>query len=137
MTYLNILEQTNIIRPVKKYSKQISKKPDKLLFDNTNLLYTYADELVKEIDIGTVRETFFVSCFKDIYYSDIGDFRVGDMIFEIGGKNKKFKQIKDVKNSYLVIDTDYTTQKIKYLYGYLDFYIKIDIRLSNRVVKIS
>jgi len=44
------------------------------------------------------------------------------MIFEIGGKNKNFKQIKDVKNSYLVIDTDYTTQKNKiplWLFGFL------------------
>jgi len=121
-TYLNILEQTNIIRPIKKYSKSISKKPDKLLFDNPNLLYTYADEFGVEVDIGTARETFFVSCFKNIYYSDVGDFKVDDMIFEIGGKNKKFQQIKDVKNSYLAVDTDYTTQKNKialWLFGLL------------------
>jgi helix-turn-helix protein len=54
-----------------------------------------------------------VSCFKDIYYSDVGDFRVKDIIFEIGGRNKTFKQLKDVKNSYLVVDTDYTTDSRK------------------------
>jgi len=65
------------------------------------------------VDIGTVRETFFVSCFDTIYYSDIGDFRVEDIIFEIGGKNKSFKQIKNIDNSYVVVDTDYTTQNNK------------------------
>jgi hypothetical protein len=33
-----------------------------------------------------------------------GDFRVGDRIFEVGGKNKTGKQIKDIPNSYVVKD---------------------------------
>ena len=112
-TYLNILEQTKIMRPIRKFSTKVSKKPEKLLFSNTNILYTYADEFGVETDIGTVRETFFTSCFESIYYSDIGDFRVEEYIFEIGGKNKSFKQIKDVPNSYVVVDTDYTMEENK------------------------
>lgn len=112
-TYLNILEETKIIRPIRKYSTKISKKPEKLLFANTNILYTYADEFSIDVDIGTVRETFFVSCFESIYYSDIGDFRVGDSIFEIGGRDKSFKQIKDIPKSYVVVDTDYTMEENK------------------------
>ena len=121
-TYLEILEKTELIRSIKKYSKNISKKPEKLLFANTNLLYTFSDEFGIEANIGTVRETFFASCFKNIYYSDIGDFIVDDTIYEIGGKNKKFKQIENVKNSYIVIDTDYsmTPNKIPlWLFGCL------------------
>ena len=121
-TYLEILQNSKLIRPVKKQSNNISKKPEKLLFGNTNLLYTYADEFGIEVDIGTVRETFFASCFDMIYYSDIGDFSVDGYIFEIGGKNKKFTQIKDTNNSYLVIDTDYTMEKNKiplWLFGLL------------------
>ena len=34
-TYLNILETTKLIRPIKKYSHNISKKPEKLLFSNS------------------------------------------------------------------------------------------------------
>jgi hypothetical protein len=34
-------------------------------------------------------------------------------VFEIGGKNKTFKQIKELQNSYLVIDIDYTTDARK------------------------
>ena len=120
-TYLNILETTKLIRPIKKYSQNISKKPEKLLFSNTNLLYTFADEFGVEVDIGTVRETFFVSCFEHIYYSDIGDFIADDIIYEIGGKNKKFTQIKDIQNSFIVIDTDYSMEKNKiplWLFGF-------------------
>jgi predicted AAA+ superfamily ATPase len=112
-SYLAILEQTKLIKPIRKYSTKISKKPEKLLFGNTNLLYTYADEFGIEVDIGTVRETYFASCFESIYYSDVGDFRVGDKIFEIGGKNKSFKQIKDLPDSYVVVDTDYVMEEHK------------------------
>jgi len=55
-----------------------------------------------------LRESFFVSQIKVNYtikYSNIGDFQVDNSaIFKIGGKNKSFKQIKDVKNSYVVSD---------------------------------
>jgi predicted AAA+ superfamily ATPase len=121
-TYLDILEATKLIRPIKKYSKNISKKPDKLLFANTNLLYSFADEFGVEVDIGTVRETFFVSCFETIYYSDIGDFVADGVIYEIGGKNKSFLQVKDIPNSYVVIDTDYSMEKNKiplWMFGFL------------------
>jgi len=121
-TYLNILQETKIIKPIKKYSKNISNKPEKLLFGNTNILYTFADEFGEEVDIGTARETFFTSCFDKIYYSDIGDFRVDNNIYEIGGKNKSFKQIQNIENSFLVIDTDYTMEKNKialWLFGFL------------------
>ncbi len=89
-TYFDILQKSKIITPIKKYSKKISKKPEKLLFSNTNILYSYAKEFDKKVEIGVVRETFFVNCFDKIFYSDIGDFRVDKYIFEIGGKNKGF-----------------------------------------------
>ena len=75
--------------------------------------YAFADDFGIEVNIGTQRETFFAGCFSHIYYSDIGDFRHKDMIYEIGGKNKSFKQIKDIPNSKLVIDTDYTSDNKK------------------------
>lgn len=111
--YLSMLKDSRILHPIKKYSVKMSQKPEKLLFNNTNILHAYGDEFGVEVNIGTARETFFANCFSDIFYSDIGDFRVKDLIFEIGGKSKTFKQIKDVKNSFLVIDTDYTTESHK------------------------
>jgi len=130
ITYLDILEQTKIITAVRKYSKKLSKKPEKLLFGNTNILYSYANEFGVDVEIGTVRETFFVSCFSNsatqkykIYYSDIGDFRVDKYIFEIGGAKKSFKQIQEIENSYVVVDTDYTLEQNKiplWLFGLLE-----------------
>ncbi|SFV59886.1 ATPase component BioM of energizing module of biotin ECF transporter [hydrothermal vent metagenome] len=114
--YFDILNKTGIFNSVKKYSKKLSRKPDKLLFDNTNILNAYAKEYRIGVEIGTIRETFFASCFGDdliLYYSDIGDFRVDKYIFEVGGKNKTFKQIADIEDGFLVIDTDFTTHKKK------------------------
>jgi len=121
-TYFDILQKSKIITPIKKYSKKISKKPEKLLFSNTNILYSYAKEFDKEVEIGVVRETFFVNCFDTIFYSDIGDFRVDKYIFEIGGRGKSFQQIKDVENSFVVADIDYTVENKKiplWLFGFL------------------
>jgi hypothetical protein len=121
--YINILESTKVIRAVKKFSTKVSKKPEKLLFGNSNILYTFADEFGVEVEIGTVRESFFVSCFDKVYYSDIGDFVVNETIFEIGGKNKTLKEIKDIANGFLVIDTDYTTEEKKiplWLFGLME-----------------
>ncbi len=98
---------------MRKYSKKISKKPQKLLFSNTNILYAYADKINLDLDIGVTRETYFVNCFKNIYYSDIGDFKVDNYIFEVGGKNKSFTQIKDLDNSYLAVDIDFSSNNKK------------------------
>ena len=73
-------------------------------------------------EYNTMRETFFVSCFDKIYYSDKGDFKVDKFTFEVGGKNKGFKQIKDIENSFIVSDIDYTVDDRKiplWLFGFL------------------
>ncbi|NLM98906.1 MAG: ATP-binding protein, partial [Campylobacteraceae bacterium] len=59
-------------------------------------------------NIGSIRESFFVSLMKinsSIKYAKVGDFMVNDKyLFEIGGKNKNFLQIKDIKDSFLALD---------------------------------
>jgi hypothetical protein len=112
-TYLSILDKTAIFKSMRKFSKKVSKKPQKILFANTNILYAYADKINLDLDIGAARETFFVNCFENIYYSNIGDFKVDNHIFEIGGRNKSFSQIKDIKDSYLAIDIDFTSNNNK------------------------
>jgi len=83
--------------------KKISK-PAKIYLNNTNLLYAYCDESEK----GTIRETFFanqVSSKFKLNVSKSGDFLVNKKyLFEIGGKNKSFTQIKDVQNAYVAAD---------------------------------
>jgi len=82
----------------------IFSKPSKLYLNNTNLNYAYCDNQ----DLGTLRESFFVNQTDKnhkLEYSKIGDFLLDDKyIVEIGGKNKSFKQIKDLPNSYVVAD---------------------------------
>ena len=87
-----------------KNNMQQLAKPEKVYFDNTNLMYA----LSSSADIGNIRETFFANQLKQnhqIAFSGQGDFRINDVYtFEVGGKNKTFEQIKDVPNSYLAID---------------------------------
>ena len=52
-------------------------------------------------------ETFFISQirpFYNVYYVNKGDFKIDNYVFKIGGKNKSFNQIKDIKNSFVVAD---------------------------------
>lgn len=82
----------------------VFSKPSKLYLNNTNLNYAYCDHQ----DMGTFRESFFVNQLdknEKIEYSKVGDFLVDNKyIVEIGGKNKSFKQIKDLENSFVVAD---------------------------------
>lgn len=112
-TYLEILDKTGIFKPIHKFSAKQTKKPAKLFLKNTNILYALSSDLHIPAEIGTVRETYFVNCFSEIYYSDIGDFKVKDTIFEVGGKNKTFSQIKDIEDSFLALDIDFTSNNRK------------------------
>ena len=82
----------------------VFSKPSKLYLNNTNLSYAYCNSQ----DIGTLRESFFVNQLNrnyEIKYSKVGDFLIDDKyIVEIGGKNKSFKQIANIPNSYVVAD---------------------------------
>jgi len=79
----------------------IFSKPSKLYLNNTNLSFSYCETQ----EIGTLREQFFANQVQNIKYSKIGDFLVdAKYIFEVGGKDKSFKQIKDVTNSFVVAD---------------------------------
>ena len=79
-------------------------RPEKIYCDNTNLMYA----LVPKIDEGVKRETYFYNQVRqchNVEFTGVGDFLVdGRYIFEVGGKGKKFKQIKDLSDSYVVND---------------------------------
>ena len=103
---LNFLERAAILNSLSSESKSMKRlaKPDKILPNNTNLIYA----LAMSSEIGTVRETFFynqLSAVATVTYPPFGDFMVnGQYLFEVGGKNKNFDQIKDVPNSFLAVD---------------------------------
>ena len=113
--YLNYLENAKIINSLHSKAKgySILSKPEKLFMQNTNITYA----LTNNIDIGSARESFFVNQIKNyfgsktqfldttIHIANKGDFLVNETYhFEIGGKNKSFKQIKDMPQSYIAAD---------------------------------
>lgn len=103
--YLEYLRRGKLINILKSQSKgdTIFVKPDKLYLANSNLHYAYCNQS----EIGTIREAFFFSMFDSerIHFSKQGDFIVDNhILFEIGGKNKSFNQIKDIENSFVVAD---------------------------------
>lgn len=79
-------------------------KVDKIYLDNTNLIYNLANDTS---NIGNIRETFFLNQMRvkhNVVSSPVSDFLIDDMTFEVGGKNKGQKQIKDIENGYVVKD---------------------------------
>jgi predicted AAA+ superfamily ATPase len=111
--YLSKLDDAGLIKLLMKDSLSMKSfdKPEKIFLANPNLMYT------KEPNIGNLRETFFVNQLDNyyknkqslndngIYASKNGDFYCEEKYtFEVGGKNKGFAQIKDVKDSFVVAD---------------------------------
>ena len=89
-----------------------------------------------EPDMGNLRETFFVNQVDNyyheknnflydngIYASSRGDFFVDEKYtIEVGGRNKTFKQIKDLPNSFIASDDIEVGFKNKiplWLFGFL------------------
>lgn len=104
--YLNLLKDAQLLHLLYKEDKGINSlsKPEKIYLHNTNLMYN----LVMNPEEGNIRETFFfnqVSQVSDVYASVPADFYVdGRYTFELGGKQKKQKQIKNLSEAYIVKD---------------------------------
>ena len=79
-------------------------KVDKVYLGNTHLAYALTDTVP---DVGNLRETVFLTSVRpkyDVTSSSVADFKVGKYVFEVGGKNKKKKQIQGVENAFVVKD---------------------------------
>lgn len=105
--YLYYLEQAKIISLLfpAGISTAVLQKPEKIFLNNTTLLAALAEE---QSNIGTVRETFFLSQLTPFYKVQIpkqGDFLVkGKYTFEVGGKGKSQKQLSGLENAWIVKD---------------------------------
>lgn len=97
--YLHILASVGLVNMIFPYEGggQYLRKPEKIFIYNTTLLHTLQSYIGTEINKGNLRELFFLQALRDanqnVYYSKQGDYRIGDQVFEIGGKNKTGKQI--------------------------------------------
>jgi predicted AAA+ superfamily ATPase len=107
LSYLHYLQETQLINHLHKDISGINRlqKPEKVYLENTNLAYTLAEN---NTDIGNIRETFFLNQLSHnhtVEYPNSGDFWVDKkFLFEIGGKGKSGKQIKDTSSAYVVAD---------------------------------
>jgi hypothetical protein len=105
--YLHYLEEIKLTINLFKESGGISKlqKPLKIYLENTNLMYAIGPG---EVNKGNLRETFFANQIRyqhSVSYPAKGDFLIdGKYIFEIGGKDKTYKQIKDLDNAFIAAD---------------------------------
>ena len=104
---LHYLYKANIVNLLFAGTKGISRlqKPEKVYLHHPNLMHALSPN---QINIGTLRETFFQNQVQGLFsveYTNTGDFFVDKKYtFEIGGKNKTYKQIKNISNSYIAAD---------------------------------
>lgn len=107
LKYLSYLDKAGVVKWLSSKTDGINylNKPDKLYLNNTNLCYALGNSMH---DVGNVRETFFInqlSVNHTVSYPIKGDFLIdGKVLFEVGGKNKSYKQIADISNSYIASD---------------------------------
>lgn len=109
--YVTILASVGLIRLIRPLEGGSSglRKPSKILLNNTNLLHTLEQYLGESSSKGMERELFFIQSLQnaeiEIFYSKQGDYRSREAVFEIGGKNKKWDQVRALKEPvYLVKD---------------------------------
>lgn len=122
--YLEYLHKGKIFNILRSKSKgdNIFLKPDKIYLNNTNLNYSYCQNQ----EVGMIRETFFANQLNleyTLFVPKFGDFIIDERYtVEIGGKSKKYNQIKDIPNSYIVaddIETGFGNKIPLWLFGFL------------------
>ena len=113
--YLEHLQAAGLLNLVHRQGRGYSKlaKPEKIYLENSNLMYAVSDR----IHPGTLREIFFANQINNsmniqpAFLEDAlelgrkGDFLVhGELVFEVGGKNKTTRQIAGMENAYIAAD---------------------------------
>ncbi len=122
--YIYQLKDARLLNALSATGKGVStlQKPDKLFLENTNLSFA----LRERPDVGNIRETFLlnqlINTSMKVELPDFGDFAIGDLTIEVGGKGKGDSQVKNQKD-YLVAADDIEAgfgEKIPiWLFGFL------------------
>ena len=104
--FLFYLEKAGMIMQLRNHTGGIRElgKVEKIYLANTNIIHALAEG---NSDKGNVRETFFLSQMSvrnSVTSSPTSDFTIDKITFEVGGRNKSQRQIKDIHNAYLVKD---------------------------------
>jgi predicted AAA+ superfamily ATPase len=107
IAYLHFLTEANLTRNLYQDAKGITQmqKPDKIYLENTNLQFAFSPH---HVNIGNLRETFFINQLGNehtVEYIQESDFLIDHTYaFEVGGKTKTNRQLKNLENSYIVSD---------------------------------
>lgn len=108
LSYLSSMQRAELLNLLFADSRSVSKmqKPDKVYLHNPNML----NAIATSCPIGTLRECFVVNQLRvrhEVEYGKtVGDFKVdGRITFEVGGEGKRFDQIADVPDSYVLADS--------------------------------
>lgn len=101
-----LLDKAHMVQILRDDSFGVSSlgKVDKIYLGNTHLAYALSDSTP---DVGNLRETVFLTSLRpkyDVMAASMGDFKVGKYTFEVGGRNKKQKQIQGIDNAFVVKD---------------------------------
>ncbi|MGE0018426.1 MAG: ATP-binding protein [Draconibacterium sp.] len=105
--YLQYLNNAKIITLLYASTKGLNSlgKPEKIYLQNPNLIYNLGENMQ---NTGNLRETFFMMNLNEknkVESSTTADFLINEKYtFEIGGRNKGQKQIKDIPDSFIVKD---------------------------------
>lgn len=105
--YLNYLSDAGLLSMLHFPDKGLNSlsKAEKIYLENTNLIYSLADQTS---NTGNIRETFFLNQTSKVHKVNVSkqaDFFIDDQFtFEIGGKSKSQEQIKGLENAYIVKD---------------------------------
>jgi predicted AAA+ superfamily ATPase len=105
--YLQYLNNAKIITLLYASTKGLNSlgKPEKIYLQNPNLIYNLGENAQ---NTGNLRETFFMMNLNEknkVESSQTADFLIDNKYtFEIGGRNKGQKQIKDIPDSFIVKD---------------------------------
>jgi predicted AAA+ superfamily ATPase len=104
--YFYYIEKAGMIAQLREKTESylVVGKVEKVYLDNTNLAFCLSE---KEPDMGNLRETVFLNQMRvnnKVYRSEKGDFNIGNLTFEVGGKNKTQKQIVGLRNAFIVKD---------------------------------
>jgi len=104
LDYLNNAGLINLLNSARK-TDSVMSKPDKIFMENTNIIHALG---LGVAHAGTIRETYAMNALsttEEVHTPLKGDFMINHTdIAEVGGKNKNFKQIYDMPNSYLIKD---------------------------------
>lgn len=111
--YISYIESSGIFNSLKEKgsSDAILHKIEKLYLNNSNIAYAISGS---NPDKGNIRETMFLAWMREnhnVTSSKISDFEIDGMTFEVGGKNKTGRQVKEADVAFLVKDD------IEYAFG--------------------